>query len=323
MKIRFIMIAIVATVSILLSSCSASGKSSSSSGTKYKIGIVAFSAGEPTSQKAIAAYTTAAKAKGWDVTTVDPNGSTDKAVAAMQTLVQTKVDLLLVTVFDSTSLTAGLIAAKAANIPVASLSGGLADGVQINYVNGAPQGKVLAEELIKQTGGKGSLLVLGYSSGLPCIGREKSLDAALKSTSIKTTRNEVPIPGQVQASTKFTQAFLAKHPDNGDGLAVWGCYDDPALGAIAAIKESGRTGIKVFGFDATVGGLKAVQDGQMTATVYADVTAAGQDLAKRTPDIIKAGVNAKGQDIAIPSTVVTQDNIKKFLADHPDALQGK
>lgn len=323
MRIRVSFLVIVAVISLLISACSDSGKKSSSSGTSYKVGIVAFSSGEPTSQKAIAAYTKAAKAKGWDVTTVDPDGSTDKAVAAMQDLVQKKVDLLLVTVFDSTSLTAGLIAAKAANIPVASLSGGLADGIQINYVNGAPQGKLLAKELVKQTGGKGELLILGYSSGLPCIGREKSLNEALKSTSIKNTRNEVPIPGQVEASTKFTQAFLAKNPDNGDGVAVWGCYDDPALGAIAAVKQSGRTGIKVFGFDATVGGLKAVQDGEMTATVYADVTAAGQDLAKRTPDIIKAGVSAKGQDIPIPSTVVTQDNIKQFLADHPDALEGK
>lgn len=322
------MVALVAAVCMSLTACSGSGSSSGgsssgASGENYKIGIVAFSSGEPTSQKAIAAYTKAAKSKGWEVTTVDPDGSTDKAIAAMQDLIQKKVNLLLVTVFDSTSLTAGLIAAKSAGIPVASLSGGLADGVQINYVNGAPQGKLLAKELVKQTGGKGDLLVLGYSSGLPCIGREKSLDAALKSTSIKTTRNEVPIPGQVQASTKFTQAFLAKHPDNGDGLAVWGCYDDPALGAIAAIKQSGRSGIKVFGFDATVGGLKAVQDGEMTATVYADVTAAGQDLAKRTPDIIKAGIDAKGKDVPIPSTVVTQDNIKKFLADHPGALEGK
>lgn len=329
MKILKVAALLVAAVCLPLTGCSSASSSGSSGsasagagGKSYKIGIVEFSAADQTSQQAIAGYTTAAKKNGWSVTTIDPGGSTDKAIGAIQDMVQKKVDLIVVTVFPSTSLTAGLIAAKAANIPVISLSGGLADGVQLNYDSGTAQGKTLADELVKETGGKGDLLVLGYSSGLPCIGREKSLDAALKPTSITTTRNEVPIPGQVEASTQFTQAFLAKHPDLGAGLAVWGCFDDPALGAIAAIKQTGRTGIKVFGINGQPGAIKAIQDGDMDATVYLDVAAAGVDMAKRTPAVIKAGVSAKGEQAPVPSTLVTQSTIAQFVKDHPDALQG-
>lgn len=324
MKIRTFGALVTAAICLPLVGCSNSSGSGSAAPAKstYKIGIVEFSAADQTSQQAIAGYQKAAKKNGWKLTTVDPGGSTDKAVGAMQDMVQKKVDLMVVTVFPSTSLTAGLIAAKAAGIPVISLSGGLADGVQLNYDSGIAQGKTLAAELVKETGGKGDLLALGYSSGLPCIGREKALDEALKPTSIKETRNEVPIPGQVQASTQFTQAFLAKHPDIGDGLAVWGCFDDPALGAIAAIKQSGRTGVKVFGINGQPGAIKAIKDGDMNATVYLDVTAAGADMAKRTPDVIKAGVDAKGAQAPVPSTLVTQSNVDQFLKDHPTALEG-
>jgi ABC-type sugar transport system substrate-binding protein len=303
-------------------SATAAGGGSGSSGKKYNIGIVAFAAADQTSSQAIAGYKAEAAKLGYKVTVVDPQGSVDKAVGAMQDLVQKRVDLMMVTVFPSTALTAGLRAAKAANIPVVSLSGGLADGVQVNYDSGVAAGKKLADELVKETGGKGDLLALGYRSGLPCIGREKSLDAALGATSIAKTRNEVPIPGQVEASTQFTQAFLAKHKAAGEGLAVWGCFDDPSLGAIAAIKQAGRKDVKVYGINGQPAALKAIQDKAMNATVWLDVTGAGTEIAKNTAKYIDAGVDAKPVDTPVPDELVTQENVDQFLKDHPDALKG-
>jgi ribose transport system substrate-binding protein len=301
------------------SKATASG-GSSSSGKKYNVGIVAFAAADQTSSQAIAGYKAEAAKLGYKVTVVDPQGSVDKAVGAMQDLVQKRVDLMMVTVFPSTSLTAGLRAAKAANIPVVSLSGGLADGVQVNYDSGVAAGKPVADELMKDTGGQGDLLALGYRSGLPCIGREQSLDAAIKGSGIKKTRNEVPIPGQVEASTQFTQAFLAKHKSG--TLSVWGCFDDPSVGAIAAIKQAGRKDIKVYGVNGQPNALKAIQDKDMTATVWLDVTGAGTEIAKNTDKYVKAGVGAKAVDTPVPYELVNQANVDKFLADHPDALKG-
>jgi ribose transport system substrate-binding protein len=292
---------------------------SGDSGKKYDVGIVAFAAADQTSSQAIAGYKAEAAKLGYDVTVVDPQGSVDKAVGAMQDLVQKRVDLLMVTVFPSTALTAGLRAAKAAGIPVVSLSGGLADGVQVNYDSGVQAGKKLADELVKETGGSGDLLALGYKSGLPCIGREKSLDAALGSTSIDKSRQEVPIPGQVEASTNFTQAFLAKHKSGG---IVWGCFDDPSLGAIAAIKQAGRKDVKVYGINGQPAALKAIQDKTMNATVWLDVTGAGTEIAKNTAKYVAAGVDAKPFDTPVPDELVTQENVDQFLADHPDALKG-
>ncbi len=326
--------AILAAGCLLAAGCGGSSDSNDSAtaaggggGKAYKVGIVMFAGADQTSSLAVKGYQDEAKTLGYKVTTVDPQGSVDKAVGAMQDLVQKRVDLMMVTVFPSTSLTAGLRAAKAANIPVVSLSGGLADGVQVNYDSGQIVGKPLADQLVKETGGKGDLLVLGYKSGLPCIGREQALDAALKGTSIKVTRNEVPIPGQVEASRQFTSAFLAKHKSAGDGLAVWGCFDDPALGAISSIKQAGRTagpkGIKVFGINGQPGALRAIKSGDMDATVYLDVIGAGREIAKNTDKYVKAGVDAKQVNTPVPNELVTAENIGQFAADHPDAMKGQ
>ncbi|MBJ7520565.1 MAG: sugar ABC transporter substrate-binding protein [Solirubrobacteraceae bacterium] len=327
MRLRMIGAVALAAASVLAAGCGSDdgdGESASTSASdeKYSIGIVGFSAADQTSEQAIAGIKATAKEKGYEVTSVDPQGSTDKAVAAMQDLVQKNVDMLVVTVFPSDAMTAGVRAAKAAGIPVVSLSGGTADGVQVNYDAGEPQGKMVADQLVKDTGGKGKLLALGYKSGLPCIGREKALDAAIGATEIQQTRNEVPIPGQVEASTQFTQAWLAKNPDVGDGLAVWGCFDDPALGAIAAIKQGNREGVKVYGVNGQPGAVKAIQDGDMDGTVYLKVFEAGQQIAENTGKVVEAGVDAEPEDVPIPSDLITPENVDAFVEENPDALKG-
>src|SRR4051794_26572701 len=75
------------------SATAAGGPSNSgNSGKKYNIGIVAFAAADQTSSQAIAGYKAEAAKLGYKVTVVDPQGSVDKAVGAMQDLVQKRVD---------------------------------------------------------------------------------------------------------------------------------------------------------------------------------------------------------------------------------------
>ncbi|HEU0101956.1 MAG TPA: sugar ABC transporter substrate-binding protein [Mycobacteriales bacterium] len=297
-----------------------SGTTAEGSG-KVSVGIVGFASADQTSQLAITGYRKVADQKGWEVTYVDPGGSADKAVAAMQNLVQKKVDIIVTAVFPASSLAGGAVAAKAAGIPVVSLSGGTGTGVQVNYDSGIQQGKDVAKRLVADTGGKGKLLVLGYKSGLPCIEREAGLTEALKATSIAVTREEVPIPGQVEASIGFTQAWLAKNPQTGDGLAVWGCFDDPALGAVSAVASASRKDVKIYGINGQPGAIKAVEAGSMSATIWLNAEAAGEDMANNTEKYIAAGVDAPPADVAIPSILVASDTVKEFLTKYPQSVQ--
>jgi ribose transport system substrate-binding protein len=192
--------------------------------------------------------------------------------------------------------------------------------VQYAYNGGVTQGKAIARQIVSDMGGKGDLLVFGYKPGLPCVEREQQVAQAIDGTQIQTQREEVPVPGQVEAGVKLTQAWLANHPGRGDELAVWGCFEDPALGALAALKQSGRDDVRVYGVNGSPPAIKAIRDGEMEGTVYLDAFRAGRQAAERTPDYVEAGTSATPKTVPLPSVLVTKANVDDFLAKHPEAL---
>jgi len=310
------------TVTAACGSSDSGGSSGGGSGDgKYTIGIVKFASSDETSETAVTAFRAQAKAKGWETTAVDPQGAVEKANGAMQDFVQKKVDLIVTMVFDAETLTAGAQAAKAAKIPVISIAGGTADGIQANLDAGVAVGVPVAKQVVEDMGGTGELLVLGYKSGLPCIGREQALDDAIKGTSIKVTRNEIPIPGQVEGGTQFAQAWLAKHPKGDTPLAIWGCFDDPSLGAISAAKSARRSDIKIYGMNGTSAAIKAIEAGDMRATGYVQVAAASKEFANLVPEFVEGGVDAKPREVEMTTTLVTTDNIAGFLKEYPGAVK--
>jgi ribose transport system substrate-binding protein len=299
----------------------APASSSSSAGTAYTIGLVPFSGEEPTSMAAMHGIEAVAKQRGWSTTLIDPGGVTAQSVAAIQTLVDKHVNLIVSTVFPANSLAAGVLAAKEAGIPVIAAGGSTGPGVEANWDVGKEDGKLLVAELAAVTHGQGNLLVFQYTPGVACDEREATLKQYLKTAHFSSvTYDEVPIPGQVQAGYKFGQAWLTSHSGPG---AIWGCFDDPTVGALAAIKQAGRTGITTFGVDGSPAALSAVRAGTMTATVWINGFGLGEEMAATIPQLVKRGVNASALEEAAPAVLVDQSNIASFLKEYPSAMSGQ
>jgi ribose transport system substrate-binding protein len=136
---------------------------------------------------------------------------------------------------------------------------------------------------------------------------------------IKVTKNEVSIPGFLQDGADYATAWLAANPEGGK-LAVWGCWEDPTLGAISALKQAQRTDVLTYGINGSSTAIKAVQDGSLTATVYEDGVKEGETMFSTTLAAIENGAGEQ-QTIDVPGVLVTADNIDQFLTDHPEALQ--
>ena len=298
-----------------------SSSSSSSAGTAYTIGLVPFSGEEPTSMAAMHGIEAVAKQRGWSTTFIDPGGVTAQSVAAIQTLVDKHVNLIVSTVFPANSLAAGVLAAKEAGIPVIAAGGSTGPGVEANWDVGKEDGKILVAELAAVTHGQGNLLVFQYTPGVACDEREATLKQYLKTAHYSSvTYDEVPIPGQVQAGYKFGQAWLASHSGQG---AIFGCFDDPTVGALAAIKQAGRTNITTFGVDGSPAALTAVRAGTMTATVWINGYGLGEQMAAAIPGLVKRGVNVSPLEEAAPAVLVDQSNIASFLKEYPSAMSGQ
>jgi ribose transport system substrate-binding protein len=289
---------------------------------KPVLGIVSISATEANNARYIAGAQAAAAELGWEVSVVDAAGNADQANAAIQNFAQRGATAIVDMVFPFSSIGAGLDAAKSANIPVVTWGGGLGASVAATNGSGGPMVLPVNDLMIKNMEGKGSILALTYRTGEVCRNREVEFDKAVAShPDIKVTKNEVRIPGFFEDGAQYANAWLASHPAGDENLAIWGCWDDPAIGAIGSLRAQGRDDVKVYGVNGNAQALENIRNGFMTATAWQDSYTEGFNMTKLLPEIQKAGAAWQPKAVEVEAVLVTKDTVEKFVADHPDALK--
>jgi ABC-type sugar transport system substrate-binding protein len=283
---------------------------------KLNVGIVTFSTSDVDTNQMVDTMTQEAESKGWTVEALNANGDPSQAITAIKQLVTKKVDAIIVTVFDSTGLAAGLAAAADAKIPVLSAGGGMADGIALSASTGAAP--PLLDLMLSDLAGAGTVLALTYHPGIPCRERADGFDALVAANpGISATTHEISIPGAAESSQAATSAWLAATADAKGPFAIFNCYDDNAMGAIAALKQNGRDDVKVYSYNATLPALQAIKDGSMRASLGVDLTSAGKMLVDQIPDILAAGDAWEPKSFVPGYDLVTADNVDKYMAEHP------
>lgn len=289
---------------------------------KPLLGIVSITATEANNVRYIEGATQAAEELGWDVNVVDAAGSADQANAAIQNFAQLGAHAIIDMVFPFSSIGAGLAAAEDAGIPVVTWGGGLGSTVAATNGSGGPMAIPVVEKMIEQMEGAGSVLALTYRTGEVCRNRETVMDEMLAEyPEIDVTKNEVRIPGYFEDGAQYANAWLASHPPGEESLAIWGCWDDPAIGAIGSLRAQGRDDVRVYGINGNAQALENIRNGHMTATAWEDSFTEGYEMGKMLEAIIAAGDDWKPQAAEVPAVLVTADTIDAFLAEHPEAIQ--
>ena len=289
---------------------------------KPVVGIVSISATEANNVLYINGATKAADELGWTVNVVDAAGNADQANAAIQNFAQVGAGAIVDMVFPWSSIGAGLDAAKTAGIPVVSWGGGLGSTIAATNGSGGPMAIPVVELMLKNMGGKGSILALTYRTGEVCRNREEVMDEMVaKFPDIKVTKNEVRIPGYFEDGAQYANAWLASHPADSEPLAIWGCWDDPAIGAIGSLRSQNRTDVKVYGINGNAQALENIKNGFMTATAWQDSFSEGYNMVKMLDEIKKAGAAWEPKAAEVPAVLVTSDTVADFTAKHPEALQ--
>lgn len=308
-------LALSSTLTAVLAGCDAeaSGASGDESGTT--VGLIRFSGSDVYANSALDAIAAYGKSKGWQITEVDANGSVDAANTALTNLTTRGVDAIAISVFPTAALASGVASARSAGIPVANWGGGLGEGVPI--AADVSVGDPMAERVVQDLEGKGSLLALGYRPGLPCQRREAALESAVEKTDIEVDAQQVTIPGQVESAEKATQAWAQAHT-KGDSLAVWACFDDPATGAVAALRQLGRTDVKTYGLNGTAEALSLVKAGTLTATQWIDGPSQGREIARLLEKYWAAPDAFEPVEIDGDYQIIDRTNVDAFLADHPE-----
>ena len=288
---------------------------------KPLLGLVSITATEASNARYIAGAQKAADEKGWEVSVIDAQGSADQANAGIQNFAQRGADAIVAMVFPVSSLGAGLAAAKDAGIPVATWGGGLGSTVVATNGSGGPMAIPVVDKMVEDLGGKGEVLALTYRTGEVCRNREVAMDEILANhPDINVTKNEVRIPGFFEDGAQYATAWLALHPPGSGNLAIWGCWDDPSIGAISALRQAGRDDVKVYGINGNAQALENIQKGFMTATAWEDSFIEGYNMVNILGEVIEAGDAWEAKAVEVPAVLVTGETVEQFVKDNPETI---
>ncbi len=251
--------------------------------------------------KAFQAQVEEVKRLGGTPITLDAGRNDKNLVTQLQTLVTQKPDAVIQTLGTLSVIDPWLKRIQAAGIPLFTIDAPSRYSLNNTTSDNAAAGRELAEQLAKDTGGQGDILVFNGFQGVPvCAIRyaelRKVLDAHPGLKIIQPELRDV-IPNTVQDARGQIAALLNKYP-KGQIAAIWSAWDIPQLGASQALIEAGRTEIKTYGVDGTpevlellkrddspVGAVVAQQPALMGRTAVQNVArylAGARDLPKET-----------------------------------------
>ena len=251
---------------------------------------------------------------GLKITVRTASGAPEQANQLQDLLTVTRINSLVIFPFESAALTRPVAQAKNKGVYVTVVDRGLTDtSAQDAYVSGdnTAFGRIPAEYLAKELGGKGNIVAL---RGIPTTIDNERMDAFMavmkKHPDIKLldakhgnwTRDD---------AFKVMQDYLTRFKDID---AVWAADDDMAFGVLRAIEQAKRDDIKiVFGGAGAKSMVKMLIDGS-NPLIKANVSYSPKfiyDAIKMTAEARIKGERLPANTI-IPSVLITKENAKDF-----------
>ncbi len=214
-----------------------------------------------------------AKELGVNVKVVDAQNDPAKQANDVADLLQQNISVLLVNPVDSAAISTSVKAANKANIPVICLDRSADQGTVASLVasDNVKGGEMAAEYIVKKLGEKVKVAEL---EGIP--GASASRERGEGFHKIADSKLDV-VAKQTAEFDRSKGLTVAENmlQANPDIKAIFAQNDEMALGAIEAAKSAGKQ-IFIVGFDGTADGVKAVENGTMSATIAQQPEIMGQ-----------------------------------------------
>ena len=204
--------------------------------------------------------------QGTEVKSVDAQDDTAKQTNDVDDLIQQGVDILLINPVDSAAITPAVESANAAGIPVITIDRSSDGGEVVTLVaSDNVEGGEMAAKYIEEISGTDANTV--QLEGVPGASATRERGEGFTNVaeeSLNVVDSQTANFDRAEGLTVMENMLQA----NPEIQAVFAQNDEMALGAIEAIQSAGKTGeIQVVGFDGTEDGVKAVEDGKLSATV--------------------------------------------------------
>lgn len=238
---------------------------------------------------------------------LDPDYDVSKQVNQMLDVANKHVSLVFLIPVDSGGVHAGLDALHQAGIPIINIDTAVVAG-DVGLVQSVVAtdcfmaGKLDGEQMVKNHPDGGKIAILDFPENQSCIDRVQGFLAGLGAS-----RNKFEIVAQqdgaaaLDKSLPIAQDIIQAHPDL---LAFFAINDPSAMGAIAAIQATHRSGIEVYSVDGSPDGKAAIVEGTMTADAAQVPIKEAEVAFNQGLDLLKTSKIAPGSS-KIPEADVT------------------
>ncbi|GIP55024.1 MULTISPECIES: ribose ABC transporter substrate-binding protein RbsB [Paenibacillus] len=239
---------------------------------------------------------------GIETIVVDAQNDSAKQSNDVDDLMQKGVNVLLINPTDSAAISTVVQSANNLGIPVITLDRSADQGeVEALVASDNAKGGKMAAEYIVQLLGKGAKVVEleGVAGASATRERGKGFHE-VADQDLKVIAKQTADFDRVKGLNVMENLLQA----NPDVQAVFAHNDEMALGAIEAIRSSGKD-IPVIGFDGNEDALKSIQAGQLTATVAQQPELIGQLAVQAAHDVLQGKTVEKS--IPAPLKLVTKE----------------
>ncbi|MFF2854769.1 sugar ABC transporter substrate-binding protein [Peribacillus sp. NPDC058002] len=255
-----------------------------------------------------------AHSDGNELEFVNAEGDINKQLAAVDTFITQKVDLVIFCAVDPTSERIALNKLRAAGIDVVALDRPF-DDENIRTVAGFDEGsginaaKVISEKL----GGQGKVAQVIGQLGVPhTYDSERGFETELKNnTGLEQVAKQ---PGDYQRDKSFTvtKDIISAHP-KGKLDAIFAHNANQALGVMAAVEGAGRLQdpIYIVGGDLEDEAISAIEQGKMLGTNDRNPMAIGATAYQMSAAILN-GNEEIPYAVLIPPVMFTKENLDQI-----------
>jgi ribose transport system substrate-binding protein len=313
-KLLIGILALVILMSMVLAGCSSGTGTTGGTTTtakKIRVGVTVYNMSSFITQgkEGMESF---AKANNVELLWNSANNDVATQASQFESLINQKVDAIIIVPVQADSLQPQLEAAKAAGIPVLAVNTTLSNEDLItsavlpdDVAAGAQEMQMMADKL----GGKGNIVILqGPLGSSPELDRTKGIESVLaKYPDIKVLAKDTANWAREEAINK-TKNWISSFGNKIDGVVAEN--DDMGLGAVAALKEANMTK-PVVGIDGIEDGLRAVESGDFIGSSLQHgrvELAAGLGAALK---VINKEPYEKNYVYTMPP--ITPDNVQQYI----------
>ncbi|WP_026974274.1 substrate-binding domain-containing protein [Alicyclobacillus contaminans] len=254
-----------------------------------------------------------------------PQYDINQEATTLQQVIAKKPAGILITSINEKALTPYINQAIQAGIPVIAFDSDAPSSQRYSYLgtSNVEAGQTAADYLGQKLGGHGKVAIVSTPGELNLDQREQGFkqEMAQKYPGIQVVAVENGNSDQIKTA-QVTSALLQNHPDlNG----VFATEADEGIGVSTAVKEAHKTGqVQIVSFDTDQATLKAIQNGEITATIAQGTWNMGfwglmfaytvhHDLVNPVKNWKTANVDPVPSSVDTGVTVITKQNVASYL----------